>query len=629
MKNKIIVTFIVFIIFFGFIVSKAFYIQVINKEKLMAYAKSQFIRQVEIFPHRGSIYDRNGEPLAINIQSYNVFTIPKDLNKTLSNLKKLSKIVPDFNYKPVWESIKKRKRYTWIFRKKSLSDEQLVAIKKLDNIFVENIYRRYYPNNELMSQVIGFVGLDNAGLSGVEYQFNKSLKGKSKIVKYYKDAKGRPVKFQVENSRVDSKDVILSLDKEIQAAVELYLKEAVDLHQAKSGGAAVMDVNTGEIWAMANYPTFDANKKRNNSQNSRLSFITDPIEPGSTLKTITVAAALDQEVIDYDSSFYCEKGKFKVDNHFIKEAEGNKQFEWLSVEDILKFSSNIGTTKIAFELTYPRLKNKLKIFGFGEKTGVELPGESRGIFNEKENVSPLTLSNISFGQGIAVNGLQLMTAYAAIANGGLKVVPTIVKGVQQLNGTEVIKKSTALQVEKMLISSVDSGTGTNAKIEHFEIAGKTSTAQKINNGQYDSYVSGFIGYPVNVDNRFVVYVYIDSPTKNGYYGNKVAAPVFNKITRFILLKNKEYSNIAFDEKPYQIDKVNSVTSSVSKMVFAKDVIPSFIGLDKKSVESLARKHGLKVKHDGYGLAHRQSLEPGNSITKNKIIEIYYKVPTNE
>jgi cell division protein FtsI (penicillin-binding protein 3) len=628
-KNKIIVTFIVFIIFFGFIVSKAFYIQVINKEKLMAYAKSQFIRQVEIFPHRGSIYDRNGEPLAINIQSYNVFTIPKDLNKTLSNLKKLSKIVPDFNYKPVWESIKKRKRYTWIFRKKSLSDEQLVAIKKLDNIFVENIYRRYYPNNELMSQVIGFVGLDNAGLSGVEYQFNKSLKGKSKIVKYYKDAKGRPVKFQVENSRVDSKDVILSLDKEIQAAVELYLKEAVDLHQAKSGGAAVMDVNTGEIWAMANYPTFDANKKRNNSQNSRLSFITDPIEPGSTLKTITVAAALDQEVIDYDSSFYCEKGKFKVDNHFIKEAEGNKQFEWLSVEDILKFSSNIGTTKIAFELTYPRLKNKLKIFGFGEKTGVELPGESRGIFNEKENVSPLTLSNISFGQGIAVNGLQLMTAYAAIANGGLKVVPTIVKGVQQLNGTEVIKKSTALQVEKMLISSVDSGTGTNAKIEHFEIAGKTSTAQKINNGQYDSYVSGFIGYPVNVDNRFVVYVYIDSPTKNGYYGNKVAAPVFNKITRFILLKNKEYSNIAFDEKPYQIDKVNSVTSSVSKMVFAKDVIPSFIGLDKKSVESLARKHGLKVKHDGYGLAHRQSLEPGNSITKNKIIEIYYKVPTNE
>ena len=408
----------------------------------------------------------------------------------------------------------KKKKFTWLYRNIRINEKKINEIKKITNLFIEKSPKRFYPNHELLAQTLGFVGVDNNGLSGVEYAFNKELEGEKQVIKYFRDAKGRPVKLKSVDQGKKPKDIVLSIDKEIQALTEKYLKEAVVKHDAVKGGVIVMNPDNGEIMAMANYPTFDPNKINTSKPKDRkLSIITDPFEPGSTFKVLTIASALENNIVRPDSNYYCEEGKLKVENHIISEAESRKKFEWLSVEDIIKYSSNVGTTKIAFDLTYPKLKKTIDNFHFGKKTKIELPGESRGIYKtEQENVRPLELSNISFGQGIATTAIQMATFYSALANGGYLVEPTIIKGKKQ-DKKKVLSKKVISKINSMLVKAVDEGTGGNARISFVDIAGKTSTAQKAVNGRYTSYIGGFIGYPINTRTKFVIYSYIDGPQK--------------------------------------------------------------------------------------------------------------------
>lgn len=628
MKDK--KTSIIFTVLTGcfiIILSKAFYVQIINKDKLISYLESQYIRTKKVLPNRGQILDRNGSPLAINRKSYNLAIFPNEKRDTLLMLNDLKQIVPSINPELVNEKLIKRKKFTWIARKLSLSDKAINKIKKEKNIFIETNHTRYYPNNELAAQVLGFVGVDNEGLSGVEYSFNEQLKGKPVTKKYYKDAKGRAIKygsFQTENNLYD---LSLSIDKNIQAALEGYLKEGVLHHDADRGGAAVMNALTGEIMAVANYPTFDPNHfSKSSAQSRKLSFITDPHEPGSTIKTLTVISALENKIVRPDTNYYCEHGKFKVDNHYIREAESSKKLEWLSVADILKYSSNVGTTKIAFDLKYPLMANTFKKMGIGSKTGIEFPGESRGIFKDVENVKPLRLSNISFGQGVATTGIQMLTAYASIANRGYKVKPTIIKTNSNQNRLKrIISKKTIGEVTDMLVDAVEIGTGGNAKIPHFKIAGKTSTAQRAHAGKYEGYTSGFVGFPVNSSSPFVVYVYVDNPKDNGYYGNTVSAPIFKKITKYILLRNKGFNKIAKPTKKSK-NKIDHVSVRQSaRRNFGGNLIPNFVGLDKFSVKSLAEKYKLDISHKGYGVVRSQVPVAGSEI-KSKKITLIFKAP---
>src|SRR5690606_37304966 len=315
----------------------------------------------------------------------------------------------------------------------------------LKGIYIEAVPKRIYPNGELAAQVLGFVGVDNVGLAGVEYEFDKKLRGEPSILKYVKDAKGRPIKFESTHHQTQSHDLELTIDKDLQAIAEKALKDAVDHHQARGGGVGVMDAATGEILAVANYPTYDPNKLRGSKDSDRkLSFVTAPIEPGSTFKIVTVASALENNIAKPETNYYCEQGRMVIDGHTVTESDSRKKYEWLSVSDIIKDSSNIGTTKIAFDLTFPRLKKTLVDFGFGEKTNLRLPGESRGIFTDQNNVSPIRLSNISFGQGIATTGVQMLAAYAAIANGGEYVEPRIVVDPKrEIKKKRIISKETA------------------------------------------------------------------------------------------------------------------------------------------------------------------------------------------
>ncbi|HXH76659.1 MAG TPA: penicillin-binding protein [Bacteriovoracaceae bacterium] len=636
MKNRIFFSFMVFCFLFAVVLSKAFYIQVLNKEKLLAYAKSQFIREVKEYPNRGNILDRNGNPLAINVHVYNVFTIPKNKNaEYYKQLKELSKVVPELPYNKLKGLVQKRNRYTWLARKVHINEAQLKKLKKLDAILLEAHSERVYPNRELLAQTLGFVGIDNKGLAGIENNQNKNLIGTPQVVKYIRDAKGRPIKYETKASAFASGDVQLSIDKDIQGALESYLKDAVDLHEALRGGAGVMDAETGEILAVANYPTYDPNKPGSFPvENRKLSFVTDPFEPGSTFKTITIASALENKVATPDTKFFCEYGKLKVQNHWISEAETHEKFEWLTVKDILKFSSNVGTTKIAFALKFPQLRNTLDKFKFAQKTGIEMAGESKGIlsYKAKDKVKPLTLSNISFGQGVATTAIQMLRAYGAIANGGYLVNPTLIKSdkSQLIPENRIITQKTADDVTQMLVGAVNEGTGGSAKIPHYEIAGKTGTAQRVSpRGGYDGYIASFIGFPVNVNKKFVVFAYVEHPTTKGYYGGVVAAPIFRKLTQYILYKKKDFAQFArYDEKSNKVnlDEVGSQLSA-QKKDYAPSMVPNFVGMDKTSALQLAESRNITIQTNGFGVVTKQSVPPGTTIVSEMSLRLQFEAPS--
>ncbi len=630
LKTKIIILFLGFVGAFTLVLGKAVKVQIVDSKDLITRSESQIFRETTVYPKRGSIYDRNGNPLAINIQTYSIFTIPKNLNNKNISLKKLSKVIPNISYDSLKRKIKGRDRYTWLARKIVLTKKQVEEVKNIKGIYIDDVPKRLYPNHEIAAQTLGFVGIDNVGLAGIEYLFNDDLKGKPKVVKYVKDAKGRPIKFESQDLGSGAKDITLSIDKELQAAAEGYLKEAIIEHDADGGGFGVMDVQSGEILAIGNYPTFDPNRPGESAgKNRRLSIVTDPFEPGSTFKTFTIASAFENKIATSDTSFYCERGRLKVEDHIITESDSRKKHEWLTVEEILKYSSNIGTTKLAFDLTFPKLQKTLLKFGFGEKTGIEVAGESRGIFTDKENVSPLSLSNISFGQGVATTGAQMLAAYSVIANKGLYIKPTLIKdGNSTIKPRPLISENLAKQIEHMLVKVVDEGTGTNAKIPMFKIAGKTSTAQRVSpDGGYRGYVGGFIGYPTDVKRPFVVYTYVDNPKGRHYYGGSTAGPVFKKITEYLLFKNKDFGNLSFkDDLP--INKIDTVKVKHSSTRYGgSGVVPNFIGLDKRSSSALGERVKRKVIHRGIGVVVEQSPEKGTPLKSGETIILEYRPPS--
>jgi cell division protein FtsI (penicillin-binding protein 3) len=635
LKTKLKISFGFFIIFFGLVLTKAFYLQVINKEPLLAYGKSQYVREIKEYPFRGNIYDRHKNPLAINVYSYNIFSFPRPLEKKYrEQISKLLKIVPELSAQNIWGKIKNRRKYTWLAREIKLKEAQVRAIKKLDAIFVESLGKRLYPHGSLLSQSLGFVGIDNSGLAGLERTFNSDLRGKAQITRYLRDAKGRPIKYESVFAENKAKELTLSIEADTQAALEMYLKEAADHHQANLAGAAVMDAITGEIIAIANYPTFDPNQaKKFARSNQKLSFISDPFEPGSTFKALTVAAALENKIATRFKKYYCEKGSFKVQNHFISEAETHKKYEWLTVQEILKVSSNIGTTKIAFELKEEKLREMMLKFKIGEKTGIELEGESRGIAPSKKKMKLLTLSNVSFGHGVATTPIQLLRAYSAFANGGYLVKPTLLasSASQIKHENKIISQSTAHEITAMLVDAVNNGTGTNAIIPHYEIAGKTGTAQRVSkSGGYEGYVSSFIGYPVNVDQPFVVYVYLDQPKANGYYGNLAAAPLFKKITQHILYKKKEFERFAkFNHESNQINLDQIQFKSAKNRNIVPGIVPNFVGMDKVAALKYSKSSGLKIQTTGYGVVSEQTPLAGSNLGTDQTISLKFSPPEYE
>lgn len=550
---------LLFIVFFFIIGFRGYSLQVLSADKLSKIIKKQTERNIALSPKRGTIYDRNGSELSVSIDVESLFARPYLIeNKSLTAIK-ISRIL-GVSHKTILKKFGKNSRFVWI--KRQIPPADALKIKKLGikGLDFTDESQRFYPNKELAAQMIGFVGDDPKGLDGIEYEYNNVLKGKSRYLAVNRDALGRQLFIDGANTseEVQGNDITLTIDKNIQYIAEKELQAAISLSKAKSGIAIVMEPATGKILAMAVAPFFNPNQyKKYDPKTWRNRAITDEFEPGSTFKTFLMASALEENIIKPKDIFFCENGSYRVANRVIHDTH---PYGWLNATKILKYSSNIGVSKIAHHLGSELFYQHIRNFGFGEETGVEFPSEADGFIPLPYRIPEHTRSAMAFGQGISVSPLQLATAYSAIANGGLYMKPYFVEKISHPNGMtiqetkpqvlrRVVSEKTARTVRKMLKSVVTKdGTGEKAKTASYHVAGKTGTSQKIDKKlkaySSEKLIASFAGFAPADDPAITVLVIIDEPEKM-MSGGAIAAPTFSRITSQTL----NYLHITPDKQP--------------------------------------------------------------------------------
>ncbi len=554
MTSRIVIIFIVMLGFWSLLLLRAIALQVFPNDKLEALKSRQFQTVINLQSRRGAITDRNGRELAISVKASSIYADPGIIENRSEVSRKLATLL-GYKTKDLFLKIKDyKKRFVWLRR--FLEPEIGEAIKKMNirGIQVVDEYRRVYPNEDLMGSALGFVGTEGRGLEGIEFQLNEMLSGSRKKVVVLKDARGRPLvnEGMMFTENPEGVEVKLTVDADLQYQLEKELKEAIRHHEASAAYGVILDANTSAILAMANLPGFNPNSASHYPESVRRNrTVTDAFEPGSTLKTFVVGAALKAGILAPNTKYNTENGKLKIGDRVIKEADQMHKWKNLTVSEILAFSSNIGTTKIAFDLGPEVLRTELAQFGFGSKLDTKMPGEAAG------SLQPLPwnlhlLSNVSFGHGISASPLQIANAYASIANGGTLNTPYIAQAFRDVETGKFIetkpkKIRTVLEPSvanslKMILAGVTApgGTGVNAKVDGYLVAGKTGTAQKVDmkNGGYlkDTYISSFVGFIPANEPRFVIYIAVDEPSKHSYYGSQVAAPVFSKVAGYAVRK---------------------------------------------------------------------------------------------
>ena len=565
LKGRLILVSILFALFGAGIVGRLFSLQVMQHDDLVSRSEKQHQRTVEIHYGRGSVFDRNMNELATNIKAESVYATPQEVVDKKRAARVLAKAL-NLNHKSIYKKLNSKRHFVWL--KRQVLPAEIARLRKssLSGINFISEDKRFFPKRELASGVVGFTGVDNQGLEGIEQRYDSTLKGNVVKAVMEKDARGKLVQFNKQaNGQVSgSRSVVLAIDEVIQFFTEHHLKKQVAKHQAESGVAIVMNPNTGELYAIANVPQYNPNNfsayKRNLRRNHAVSSV---YEPGSIFKPIVAAASIDAGVARPQDTFFCENGKFKVGNKTVGEAVNHK-YGWLTLQNIIIKSSNIGSIKIARQLGKQSYYDYIRKFGFGQKTGIELPGEEGGLLHELSAWDPMSLASISFGQGIGVTPLQMTNAISAIANGGTLMVPRITRAILKDGQIEkrfepkavrrVISIQSSRQVIDILKHVVKDGTGKNAAVKGYEVAGKTGTAQKYDakTGRYSktAYVSSFIGFAPADAAKVAILVMIDNP-KGAHYGGSVAAPVFSNIARETL----RYLNVpSSDQRVYILDR---------------------------------------------------------------------------
>ncbi|MFA9394041.1 MAG: penicillin-binding transpeptidase domain-containing protein [Halodesulfovibrio sp.] len=514
---------------------RAYSLQVVDTRNLSGRALRQHLTSELVTGRRGKILDRDNRVLASTLAIKSVFVRPYEVESPYTVSVRLARIL-GVDPKYIRKKIKKGRNFVWIKRK--IDDRASAAIKKqgLKGVYLQTEFGRVYPNKMLSGNLLGYVGIDEKGLAGIEYAFNKTLTGSSSKFVVQRDAAGRRLFLQgaEETTPLKGDNVTLTIDSEIQFFAEQAVQYAVNAYDAKWGGAMVVDVASGDILAWAQAPMFNPNVFGQYSASQRRDRISqDAFEMGSTIKPFLIAAALEENVVKPDTLFFCENGRWKLHNVRIRDT---KKMQWLTVKKVLTHSSNIGTAKIGLELGATKYRDYLVRLGFGKKAALPLAGQSTGILRPLNRWTQVDLANAAFGQGFASTMPQLAEAFLVLANGGVRKPLRLVKNfplnekVLKENSQRVFSEETAHTVLKMMQDVVDSGTGKSAAISGVSIGGKTGTAQKAKrSGGYGSkYTSSFVGLVPAQNPRFITLVVVDEPAKN-YYGSKVAAPAFKEI----------------------------------------------------------------------------------------------------
>lgn len=662
----------------GVIVSGADRIQNSAGSEWLELAERQRQRRLHIAPKRGTIYDRNGNPLA---ESVEVPSISLDAIEMLRGIEE--KYVPmridqyseriatalQLPLEEVKERIQRRRRFAWL--KRRVSEDEVTAIKGLSDrnqrypirgLAIEGEGQRFYPNRELASNVLGFVSPDGEGREGLELSLNDELKGKPTQVHGLRDRSGRLIFSEGldDEQALAGHNIHLTIDKAIQYTAERELDAALKTYEATGGSIVVVDPANGEILAMASAPNFNPNDYRASDAESRRNRATvDRFEPGSTMKIFTFATALSHKTMNPTEPIYCEDGRMAIDNVFIHDTHPAK---WLTPTQILQFSSNICTAKVALGLGQQRLYEGFRRFGFGESPELPLPGVSVGVLRPRERPwVQVETASAAFGQGISVTAVQLAFATASIANRGRLLEPILIKRVSDATGVTLqeatprvrrapISPSVSKLLGEMLVSVTEGeGTGIEANVAGFRVAGKTATAQKIDpeTGKYTDthYVASFVGFVPADRPRLAIVVTIDEPMAGTYAGGSVAAPVFRRVAEMALRylgvtpsgsapdKLADVAKLARELDPArQILGENVVDGApiVASGRPPKDgevKVPNLVGYPLREAVRIANESGFVIKLSGTGRVQRQEPAASSVVARGATLTLTFEPPT--
>jgi cell division protein FtsI (penicillin-binding protein 3) len=653
------------------------YLQLIKHGEYLARAQRQQQRTIEITPKRGIIYDRNLRALAMSVPVKSAFAVPGEIADESLAARLLSGVlgVPE----EVLEArMASSRSFVWISRK--LPPEKVEAIEALNlkGIYFQDENQRFYPKRDLAAHVLGFVDPDEKGLAGIEYQLDSQIRSKSEKIVVMADARQRWFDGG-EAQRERGANVVLTLDEKIQYIAQRELLAAIEKTHAPAGSVIVMNPSTGEILAMANWPRFNPNAASEVTAESRMNRAVSALyEPGSTFKLITLAAAFDQDVTRPSEVFDCENGAIYIAGHRIRD---HKPFGLLNVAGILAQSSDVGAIKIAVRLGAPKFYEYIRAFGFGAPTGVDLPGESRGLLHRLENWSAISIGSVSMGQEIGVTPIQLITAVSAIANGGLLIKPHVVQQIKRgeralpipaaLAGGDpkrVIRPETAATLRRLMEGVVLSGTGPLARLDGWTAAGKTGTAQKIDpaTGRYSptQLIASFTGFAPISNPAVTILVSLDSPV-GLHEGGQVAAPVFKRIAEQVLAyldvprdvplsarmiqaaykrqiasettTLEDFSPTDFSGQPDELPVASNPVAADKPATHAPEVamapdeggdisVPDFSGRTMREVTEACLHLGLEPMLVGSNLAVDQHPEAGTQVRRGAKVTVQFGTP---
>ncbi len=532
--------------FVAILIARLFYLQVIKYDFYRTKSQNQINKVYTIYPNRGEIYDRNGVPLAFSKPVFSAYAIPTQIPNKPAFAQKVSAITGQ-KYETVFRYVNNDFAFIWIKRK--LDDSVYKQLKSLDldglNFVQEDL--RVYPQNDMLAHVIGFVGIDNQGLGGLEYKFDHVLQGSPGRILLEGDPHGYRLASgkKTTTAPFNGGNITTTIDSYLQFIAQKYLAEGVIENGADGGQVIIMNPKTGDILAMADYPTFDSNHWRDSTDEFRKnSNVTDVYEPGSVFKLVTLAGVIEENLVTTQTVMIVPE-TMTIGGRLVREAHGRSAGETdrRTVTEIIEKSLNVGTSMLAMKMGKQKFHHYITQFGFGNRTGLELPAESRGILNSPKHWSEPDIAMISFGQGVAVTPIQMVSAIATIVNHGERIKPRIVyqithkknlsvQGVPVTSEGQIISKATAKEITSVLFETVQKGTAVGAQIPGYSIGGKTGTAQKVRQGGFGyepgKYVASFTGFfPVN-DPEIIILVIVDSPSKS-IYGSTVAIPIFRKI----------------------------------------------------------------------------------------------------
>ncbi|MBJ95653.1 MAG: penicillin-binding protein [Rickettsiales bacterium] len=612
---------------------------------------------IKVAPKRGSIVDRLGRPLAVSVDVQSLFADPARVEDPAAAAELLAPFV-DRDLEDLQARLSREgSRFVWLARQLPHQISEQIRALDIPGVHLTSEAKREYPSGALASQLLGFVGIDGIGLEGIEARYNDLMMGDTYQYRTFRDGRRRALSHAAVLGRqsTEGDTLVLSIDHNIQHRTEQSLAAAIERAEAKAGSVLVLDARSGAVLASASAPSYDPNSFRQSSRDQRRNrAISDSFEPGSTMKAFVLAEVLEEELATPEEEVYCEKGAFRIGRRTIHDTHA---YANITVSEVLKYSSNIGTAKLGERLGPPALEAMFRRFGFGARTGIDVWGEEAGILHPSSRWSRIGFANHCFGQGMAVTGVQLTAAFAALVNGGHRVQPHVITEVRGRDGTLLESRRPEGQGERLISAEVSEqmrvmlggvvekgGTGTRAALDEYTAGGKTGTAQKVRDGRYapNLYVSSFIGFAPRDDPRIVVLTVIDEPTNKGFrhFGGTAAGPVFKEVATYALQElgvapdkelpakvlaqrqaRRAHAQQLQAERARGVELPTLVVAATDESLDPGWLMPDLRGLSLRDAARVLVPAGVEVQLLGSGLVGEQEPAPGVRFGEGQLVRL--------